>query len=161
MLKRQTGLILIFAPFYCHKHKLFFIKWSLKHLKPYIVLYPKCFSGIQFIIKELVQTVANNLTLLATVWEKLSQKIIYLNLNLKNYSFSSQLRTQVPLFLHFCFSQDDTDLDYQSLFAMPDADVLAQLIAMSQMNAASAGGNKKKKGKKNKLRFKIKGCRWW
>jgi len=39
-------------------------------------------------------------------------------------------------------------LDYQSLFAMPDADVLAQLIAMSQMNAASAGGNKKKKGKK-------------
>ena len=51
------------------------------------------------------------------------------------------------------FSQDDTDLDYQSLFAMPDADVLAQLIAMSQMNAASAGGNKKKKGKKNKESF--------
>lgn len=53
------------------------------------------------------------------------------------------------------FSQDDTDLDYQSLFAMPDADVLAQLIAMSQMNAAAAGGNKKKKGKKNKESFYI------
>ena len=31
---------------------------------------------------------------------------------------------------------------------MPSADVLAQLIALSQMNAASSGGKKKKKNKK-------------
>lgn len=47
------------------------------------------------------------------------------------------------------FSDSDADdLDYASMLAMPSADVLAQLIALSQMNAASSGG--KKKNKKNK-----------
>ena len=47
------------------------------------------------------------------------------------------------------FSDSDADdLDYNSMLAMPSADVLAQLIALSQMNAASSGG--KKKNKKNK-----------
>lgn len=50
------------------------------------------------------------------------------------------------------FSDSDTDdMDYNSLLAMPSADVLAQLIALSQANnAASGGGNKKKKNKGNR-----------
>merc|ERR1719428_771619 len=50
------------------------------------------------------------------------------------------------------FSDSDADdLDYASMLAMPSADVLAQLIALSQMNAASSG-NKKKKNKNKKTK---------
>ena len=43
---------------------------------------------------------------------------------------------------------DADDLDYNSMLAMPSADVLAQLIALSQMNAANSGNKKKKKNKR-------------
>ena len=43
---------------------------------------------------------------------------------------------------------DADDLDYNSMLAMPSADVLAQLIALSQMNAAASGNKKKKKNKR-------------
>ena len=64
------------------------------------------------------------------------------------------------------FSDSDADdLDYASMLAMPSADVLAQLIALSQMNAASSG-NKKKKNKNKKIqvhpiqRFYFRGPHW-
>ncbi|CBY07480.1 unnamed protein product [Oikopleura dioica] len=46
------------------------------------------------------------------------------------------------------FGGDDSDMDYASMFAAPSADVLAQLIALSQAN--SSGGKKKKKNKKQR-----------
>merc|ERR1712131_210667 len=44
--------------------------------------------------------------------------------------------------------KDADDLDYNSMLAMPSADVLAQLIALSQMNAANSGNKKKNKNKR-------------
>ena len=53
------------------------------------------------------------------------------------------------------FHSDADDLDYASMLAMPSADVLAQLIALSQMNAANSGGKKKKKNKKTQVPIRM------